>query len=441
VGHLRRGGGGARNQFGLDFYEAGKTWTKELCEKDSDGDGRTNGEELGDPQCLWSEGDIPQFNKGITHPGFGNPGQMDTVDSCENYQLSTGSKSTNFTFTDYQVMSKDTSYLKQAFTFPEEASILRFDIINNQPSVVHHMILYACKSDVSSTFGTPQEGGMPCEDVIFAWAVGGKDYCMPEGYGNLIKSNARYMALEIHYDNPQGHSNILDSSGLQIHYMPGQTVTPISWLWVGANLPQLSIPPGKKSYEIKAVCDLSQELPDGYTGGPITINLFAGFLHGHSIATKIWVTKRRKDSSDDETDISCNSNYDFDLQELVPFSPVLEVTTEDVLTIHCVFDSSAKTTVTKGGDATSEEMCVGLFMFYPARTAGLKCWSQPQVEGDGSKKCVDLDNPTTTTGAPTTADAPTTAGDSNGPDENSCQGTHVSILSITLVMMTVFIPN
>jgi hypothetical protein len=48
LGHARCGHGGPRNQFGKDFKEAGLNWTKALCEKDSDGDGVTNGEE-----CVW----------------------------------------------------------------------------------------------------------------------------------------------------------------------------------------------------------------------------------------------------------------------------------------------------------------------------------------------------------------------------------------------------
>jgi hypothetical protein len=39
------------NQFGLDFRD-NLDW-KQLCVKDSDGDGETNGQELGDPCCLW----------------------------------------------------------------------------------------------------------------------------------------------------------------------------------------------------------------------------------------------------------------------------------------------------------------------------------------------------------------------------------------------------
>lgn len=41
----------------------------ELCRKDSDGDGRTNGEELGDPNCVWRENAIPDKNA-FSHPGI-----------------------------------------------------------------------------------------------------------------------------------------------------------------------------------------------------------------------------------------------------------------------------------------------------------------------------------------------------------------------------------
>ena len=42
-------------------------WTVELCRKDSDADGRTNGEELGDPACVGA-GMQPGASANITHP-------------------------------------------------------------------------------------------------------------------------------------------------------------------------------------------------------------------------------------------------------------------------------------------------------------------------------------------------------------------------------------
>jgi len=70
VGHLSRSGGGELNSFGEDFKEAGSSWTSALCQKDSDGDGRTNGDELGDPSCIWVPGAQPQRAENITNPGI-----------------------------------------------------------------------------------------------------------------------------------------------------------------------------------------------------------------------------------------------------------------------------------------------------------------------------------------------------------------------------------
>ena len=48
-------------------------WDRCLCETDSDGDGKTNGEELGDPACNWKPGPVPQRNTGLSHPGICEP--------------------------------------------------------------------------------------------------------------------------------------------------------------------------------------------------------------------------------------------------------------------------------------------------------------------------------------------------------------------------------
>ena len=45
LGHANLKGGGMLNAFGKDFKAAGYAWTTELCKKDSDGDGQSNGKE------------------------------------------------------------------------------------------------------------------------------------------------------------------------------------------------------------------------------------------------------------------------------------------------------------------------------------------------------------------------------------------------------------
>ncbi|KAG7369367.1 cytochrome b561 [Nitzschia inconspicua] len=70
VGHAAPQGSPIFNPFGVDFRAATRTWTVELCQMDSDGDGLTNGEELGDPDCVWTPGDVPTRTTNISHPGL-----------------------------------------------------------------------------------------------------------------------------------------------------------------------------------------------------------------------------------------------------------------------------------------------------------------------------------------------------------------------------------
>ncbi|XP_071091030.1 temptin-like [Haliotis cracherodii] len=78
VGHTNADLGGAQNlnQFGRDFRAEGHAWTQALCQKDSDNDGFTNGQELGDPQCTWRTGTVPVW------PATGHPGIDESSYPC-----------------------------------------------------------------------------------------------------------------------------------------------------------------------------------------------------------------------------------------------------------------------------------------------------------------------------------------------------------------------
>ena len=61
------------NKFGIGFIINEFKWTKQLCESDSDGDGYTNGEELGDPCCTWVKGSKStdrHVRWPVSHPGY-----------------------------------------------------------------------------------------------------------------------------------------------------------------------------------------------------------------------------------------------------------------------------------------------------------------------------------------------------------------------------------
>src|SRR5688572_15343083 len=69
----------ARNPFGVDFDHQKHTWTTTLCMMDSDNDGKSNGDELGDPDCVWKPSDTPRRLTYITNPGVFNDFTKETA--------------------------------------------------------------------------------------------------------------------------------------------------------------------------------------------------------------------------------------------------------------------------------------------------------------------------------------------------------------------------
>ncbi|XP_059817525.1 DBH-like monooxygenase protein 2 homolog [Hypanus sabinus] len=68
-------------------------------------------------------------------------------------------------------------------------------------------------------------------------------------------------------------------------------------------------------------------------------------------------------------------NYDFDLQEWRALQEPVSVSRNDVLITECVYKSTDRTTITKGGLSTREEMCLAFLMYYP-RMEIVSCMSQ-----------------------------------------------------------------
>ena len=58
------------NPFGMYMKVEGMHWTQQTCHGDADGDGYTNGEELGDPDCVWAMGHTPSRTTDLSHPGY-----------------------------------------------------------------------------------------------------------------------------------------------------------------------------------------------------------------------------------------------------------------------------------------------------------------------------------------------------------------------------------
>jgi len=209
VGHSRSAGGGALNNFGEDFKAEGFKWTKALCAKDSDCDGLSNGEELGDPLCTWSEGSTPQFDVGITHPGIADTERSTTstlssggsLDTCADFsveELPTNYGNTSFVMPSYEVPSQRTTYAKYAMKLDdvEDMYTVRFEPIIDQQEVVHHILLYNCDSAQMGFLEPSTTANMPCINLVFAWAVGGNAICLPPKIGFEFNIQSPWYLIE-----------------------------------------------------------------------------------------------------------------------------------------------------------------------------------------------------------------------------------------------------
>lgn len=74
IGHLTATGRTGKNAFGSAFASANYVWTVAYCQADSDGDGQTNSQELGDPCCEFdvTTNPVVRWTTGISHPGNAN---------------------------------------------------------------------------------------------------------------------------------------------------------------------------------------------------------------------------------------------------------------------------------------------------------------------------------------------------------------------------------
>jgi hypothetical protein len=60
----------------------GYKWTQTVCQTDSDGDGQSNGLEMGDPCCVWTVGEIPALTTGLSDPNDPNSKTTNVMPTC-----------------------------------------------------------------------------------------------------------------------------------------------------------------------------------------------------------------------------------------------------------------------------------------------------------------------------------------------------------------------
>ncbi|KAL4219112.1 hypothetical protein ACF0H5_021695 [Mactra antiquata] len=361
VGHLKPGGYGVRNQFGVDFNKHGKTWTREFCMLDSDNDGKTNGEELGDPTCIWTPGTVLNIDPDtITHP--------DT-------------KNVTITLPKLTVPPIETSHICMVFDFPIEGDfhIVAFKPAIDNARVLHHILLNGCENDKRPrhAVGEPFDCGLDidpaCHDALSAWGLGVAGECMHENAGFRVGSGGyKRLALQLHWENHQLSNNEIDGSGVTIFYTDRKRMFDAGILWVGQTY--FNVPPHSKNHMEVGHC--YPECSKRTWSEDIHVTFVLNHMHYLGKGMKI---EHLRNGEVIQT-FADEPNFIFDSPMVHTYKDPIVVSPGDELRTTCWFDSSRRNFTTPAGEGYYKEMCYGFLQFYPKQAVGkVSCTSWKEI--------------------------------------------------------------
>ena len=406
VGHLNCNGGGDRNQFGIDFADAGYQWTVELCKLDSDGDGLTNGQELGDPCCVWSPGSDVALSSEVSHPGSASSALpsarnlQECVDAPEPESPPPDSGSGSFwqegeeqltqtvTF-NVTVSPNETSYVDILYSFDfkdnETVSLVGFDsFVDQNAGLLHHVVIHGCPfslpyeeyyngavipEDIQS-YQPPLPYLIGCPDQLWVFVPGMDPFKMPEDVAFRVGAGTPYRSFvaQIHYWNPTGAEGVVDESSLTLHYTPNERRHAAAIYSFGSQLLNFQeLPGGEPSYGYSSRCVMQ-------TSEDATV--FSTFPHMHLVGRRLWTeTIARGVGVSDNPEVAQPATgeplallirddafvYDLPNQYNVPN---FTIRNGDLIATTCVFDTSDGPVT--GGYATAQEMCINFAYYYPA---------------------------------------------------------------------------
>jgi len=413
VGHTNPAGGGARNPFGQDFDSQGHKWTVSLCRMDSDGDGRTNGEELGDPDCTWRPGQSPKVTKDITHPGVCEPMNegvcasrnawvdcnVDSEFKCDAINQP-DVRNLTIRFPRTKVPAQETSYVCFNFELPsdQEYHLIATEAIIDNANVMHHMVLSECADSVGMVDEAQECMGQEgCGSILSLWGLGATGQCFnPKAGFRIGKGATKVLSLQHHWTNPSLVEDYTDASGMILYYTP-KLRQYNAGVFSLAQL-ELNIPPRQPSVTEVGTCTeyCSHQTFSG------DIHIMSAFNHMHylGIAQNFSITRPGQAPlmvTDDES-------YRYDSPSIYEYPSPITVHPGDKLTTHCTFQSLSRTEVTNFGAGSYDEMCIVFFTFYPVEnTTSTTCSQYGKINTCGdADQCEfaglsDISHPTTKT--------------------------------------------
>lgn len=256
----------------------------------------------------------------------------------------------------------------------------------NKP-YVHHMVLYTCRTPMSSTPFECSDMPPGCSTILWAWGKGANTFVLPQVTGIEMGTAGRtYAALQMHYSNTMDADEHVDHSGVNV-YRTNQIRETQSGLYLLGNL-NVTLLPGKNQTTMSGSCINTSEIPEA------GITAYASFMHAHQRGRRIWTNIIRNGTI--VGTLGNNQNYDFNMQQVVPLTPFVKLFPGDQYVTYCSFDTSKDNTTVRWGETTADEMCIHFLSYFPIISKSIHAcgmWGNtPGAVTPGVQSCVLLPN-------------------------------------------------
>mmetsp|Transcript_29493 Transcript_29493/g.52757 ORF Transcript_29493/g.52757 Transcript_29493/m.52757 type:complete len:724 (-) Transcript_29493:399-2570(-) len=234
---------------------------------------------------------------------------------------------------------------------------------------VHHMILYGCDEGMATALNLthgqiiPQCESMPkgCYEMKWPWAKGSQDVVFPSDVGMPFGEGHRWLALQMHYYNPDLDKNVKDSSGVSLVFASSVRSEDAGVLtFNGGTNPDMrdALPSGQSqvtiNFTVPPACTRKWTAP--------YINILGLLHHTHTLGKYLKIDVLR--SGIYQGMLRHENQYDFNHQSLEE-SAIRKLYPGDELTLSCTYDTSSKTDPVSFGDLTQTEMCWSAAFYYP----------------------------------------------------------------------------
>jgi hypothetical protein len=227
-----------------------------------------------------------------------------------------------------------------------------YPIIQSKNSdVVHHMELFGSQSD---------DCHGEWEELLWGWGKGLPEFVLPDFLGLPFngKSEFNSFRLHIHYNNPSLRSDIVDSSGIRLHWTRKVRRHDIGLFaladpWSKKNFERVGKGLTKHDYTCRSSCT------ETFMDQPITV--FQEIHHVHKLGKQTVIDQFRKGKKIRSGKVEYfdwrTSGITAVIQD--PFT----VEPGDSITMSCYYEDKDGTA--EFGLDTKGEMCQGAFIYYP----------------------------------------------------------------------------